>query len=511
MNVKRLLALTIQASTVAMLVFLYVFVSRNAPGITALLPVTVVVALYGLINLVMTARFLQALNAPAIPSGIFMRVACVLCSAVLLYLFVDSTLTDYYQPLSLYDEAIVLLAIWWGLLIVTSVVSLFFPGVPAPALLGVIFTALLAWPVAASLPWINVPSPGAGVSVTTPVFVGGERDYATYRIPALVLIPRNSHLANGEILTADRLLAFSEARRDGALDDGVIDLVLKTSDDSGVTWSQQRVVCTHRLGKRRGKCGNPTPVYDAQTGSLLLAYNLSGLPTDKGVHRGRITISEDGGASWGEPRQLSSDNLIFGPGKGVQKRRDPHAGRLLLPGYIAGEALLLYSDDAGASWHRGGTVAGGNETDVAELANGDLYLTTRHNVPLSRAPLPNGRLFSVSSDGGVTWPTAKVDVQLPTPVCQASVTSSIDGGVLFSNPAHVRSRARMTVRYSGDAGGSWSREVLVYPGPAGYSVLAQANSGDVFLLYENGNMSYSERISLARIPRSELLTPAPSG
>ncbi len=508
MNVKRLLALTIQVSTVAMLVFLYVFVSRNAPGITALLPVTVVVVIYGLIYLFMTARFLQALDDSVIHSGIFVRVACILGSVVLLYLFVDSTITDYYQPLSLYDEAIGLLTIWWGLLIVTSFVSLIFPGVPSPALLGIIFAALFAWPVAASLPWLNVPSPG--VSGTTPVFVGGERGYATYRIPALVLIPKNSHLASGEILTADRLLAFAEARRDSALDNGVIDLVLKASDDSGVTWSRQSVICTHRLGERRGKCGNPTPVYDAQTGSLLLAYNLSGLPADKGVHQGRIMVSEDGGVSWGEPRQVSSDNFIFGPGKGVQKRRKPHAGRLLLPGYLAGGALLLYSDDGGVSWHRGGTVAGGNEADVAELANGGLYLTTRHNVPLSRAPLPNGRLFSVSSDAGASWAATKVDVQLPTPVCQASVITSIDGGLLFSNPAHVRSRVRMTVRYSDDDGGSWSREVLVYPGPAGYSVLAQADNGDVFLLYENGNMSYSERISLARIARKQLLRPTPS-
>ena len=41
--------------------------------------------------------------------------------------------------------------------------------------------------------------------------------------------------------------------------------------------------------------------------------------------------------------------------------------------------------------------------------------------------------------------------------------------------------------------------MVVYPGPAGYSVLGVANDESVLLLYERGAMSYSEKISFASI------------
>jgi hypothetical protein len=68
----------------------------------------------------------------------------------------------------------------------------------------------------------------------------------------------------------------------------------------------------------------------------------------------------------------------------------------------------------------------------------------------------------------------------------------------------------MTVRYSQDDGASWSSRLVVYPGPAGYSVLATGSDNAVYLLYENGNMAYSERISIARISADNLLPSTPS-
>jgi sialidase-1 len=510
MKARRLITILTNISTVTMLVFLYIFVSRNAPGLTNLYAITAVALVYALLYLGGAGILLQALaTGQAEPRRVWpARILLVLCSAGLVFVFLDSTVTDYYQPLSLYNEAIGLLALWWILLIAQNMVGLFTAREVARPLALLALLALLGWPVAASLWWLNKPTAGEDVADTIPVFVGGEDGYAIYRIPGFLAIPRGATLANGQTLAADRLVAIAEARRDGALDTGVIDLALKISNDHGASWSEQVIVCRHQLGQRRGKCGNPTPVFDRRSGKLILAYNLSGLEADPGYHSAHLVISEDGGTTWGEPRKLAQDNFVFGPGKGSQKKHAPDKGRLLLPGHVDGQAYVYYSDDSGQTWMRGGGLEGGNETDVAELADGRLYLTTRHIAPISRAPNPNGRLFSISTDGGLSWPPAALDEALPTPVCQVAVLQADDGGLLFSNPAHRESRVQMTVRYSGDGGASWPRSVLVYPGPAGYSVLAQGSDGSVFLLYENGNMAYSERISLARIPLSHLL-PAP--
>jgi sialidase-1 len=512
MRSLRLINILTNISTVSMLIFLYLFISGNAPGLTALYTIIAMAAAYGLVYLAAAGFLLQALLAPEENSNSSAwpaRVVLLLCSAALLYLFLDSAVTDYYQPLSLYDDAIGLLILWWGMLILQNIAGLFAPARVANRLALLSLAALTAWPLAASLWWVNAPPAGADVSHNAAVFIGGDDGYDIYRIPGLALLPSGSTLANGSTLETDRLLAFAEARRDGSLDTGVIDLVLKTSDDGGQSWSRQSIICRHEIDGRRGKCGNPTPVFDRDAGVITLAYNLSGLETESRHHSAQLISSPDGGASWSTPRQLADDNFVFGPGKGIQKQLAPHAGRLLLPGYAEGKAHVYYSDDHGKSWQRDPGIAGGNETDVAELADGRVYLATRHNAPIARAPEPNGRLFSVSSDGGSSWPETRLDENLPTPVCQVAVLQTSDGGLLFSNPAHRRSRVRMTVRYSGDMGKSWPRKVLVYPGPAGYSVLAQASGGDVFVLYENGNMSYSERISLARIPRDKLL-PSPS-
>ena len=79
------------------------------------------------------------------------------------------------------------------------------------------------------------------------------------------------------------------------------------------------------------------------------------------------------------------------------------------------------------------------------------------------------------------------------------------GGLLFSNPANVKARAHMTVRASTDDGQSWGKSLLVYPGPAGFSQLGALSAGDVVLLYERGDMSYSDMISFARIDASSEL------
>src|SRR4051812_33714964 len=100
------------------------------------------------------------------------------------------------------------------------------------------------------------------------IFVAGREGYHTYRIPALIAA------SNGT------LLAFCEGRKKGGGDSGDIDLLLKQSTDLGKHWSEQRVL----WNDGENTCGNPCPVVDQQTGTilLLLTHNL-GLDNEKDI------------------------------------------------------------------------------------------------------------------------------------------------------------------------------------------------------------------------------------
>lgn len=502
LRTNHLFRLLIALSTVSMAAFMTLFLLRNAPGFAAPGAITAVATLYALAYLFATARLLQALAKSSMPytaRSKWTLLPVLLCCLGLVYLFLNSTVFDYYQPLSLYDDAIGALALWWGSLIVACLLLAGFGATNDRLLLQLLLLALITWPAANALDFINRPSPGNSVAGNSHVFVGGENGYDTYRIPGLVVIPAHSRLTSGETSGQDRLLAFAEARRDGALDTGVIDLALRISEDDGASWNKQAILCQHHVANRRGKCGNPTPVFDRTTGKVILAYNLSGTGDNGRWHSGHTIESGDGGLSWSKPQEITADDFVFGPGKGLQKTRAPFRNRLLLPGYAGIDAYVLHSDDGGANWLRSDAVVGANESDVAELSNGELYMATRHAAPIGRAPLPNGRLFSVSDDGGNTWSATRLDTALPTPVCQASVSGNGTGQLLFSNPRHERSRVNLTLMASNDAGASWPLARTVYPGPSGYSVLGRGSDGRVHILYENGNMAYSERISLASI------------
>lgn len=518
MKAAKMHALILSASCVALWVFVYLLLHRNAPGFTALPSLIALGVAYSsvftLACVSLARAFLRSQTSSANDRTVLLaRTLLLAFSCLLIWVFLNSTLLDYYQPISLFDEVAVVLAVCWGLLTIVFAVLIITARRRSNTILrnGVIvgLLAVLGWPTMAIIPWLNEPVHGQHVAIHRDVFVGGVDGYDIYRIPSLLVLPKGSRLANGEKLTEDRLLAIAEARRDGALDTGVIDLVMKVSNDNGESWRAQQLICRHQRDGMRGKCGNATPVFDRDSGTVFLAYNLSGIPHasgSRGAHQALIKASNDGGENWGEPTLLANDNLVFGPGHGVQKLLAPHQGRLIIPAYESTFATAIYSDDKGASWQRSNGLNTGNETEIAELSNGMLYMTTRHRAPIGRPPEPNGRLYSISSNAGETWPDAKVDTHLPTPICQASVQRyGHEGGLLFTNPSHVKSRVRMTLQRSADNGLNWLEPILIYPGPAGYSVVGVLGNGDAVILFERGVVAYSERITFARVAAKNLL------
>lgn len=341
------------------------------------------------------------------------------------------------------------------------------------------------------------------------VFKSGEGGYKSYRIPAMVQAP------NGD------LLAFCEGRRGGSSDTGDIDILLKRSTDGGASWSKSAVVWDDGTNT----CGNPCPVVDRRTGKiiLLLTHNLGQDPehhiiagTSKGTRTVWVCESEDDGANWTAPVEVTSTTkeanwtwYATGPGAGIQLERGEHAGRLVIPcDHIEAQTKHYYShvivsDDGGKSWKLGGSTPMHqvNECEVAELEDGRLLLNMR-NYDSSK----HQRQIATSADGGQSWTDQHHDAALIEPRCQASLrrlrwaTGDSPGVLLFSNPADERSRKRMTLRASYDDGATWTREQLLYEGSSAYSCLVALDGGDVGCFFEVD--SYG-RIVFMRIPKGK--------
>ena len=336
------------------------------------------------------------------------------------------------------------------------------------------------------------------------IYAAGMDGVHTYRIPALA------------ITNAGTLLAFAEARRDGAGDAGDIDLVVRRSTDDGDTWGEVTTVWDDGANT----CGNPTPVVDRATGRILLPMTWNrGADAERDIIAGRsnaprrafLAYSDDDGRSWSPARELANVRkphwgwYATGPGNAIQLSRGTHAGRIVVPANHSDttsqghfyRAHVFYSDDGGASWTLGGTAgAATNESAVVELADGSLMLNMRSYAGRHR------RAVSVSRDGGASWTPPVLDETLVEPVCQASMVrqrfavGTLPGRILFANPASERRRERLTLRVSEDDGRTWLRHRTIDPGSSAYSSMAALADGRIGILFERDGYS---RISLARL------------
>lgn len=332
----------------------------------------------------------------------------------------------------------------------------------------------------------------------------GQGGYKSYRIPALAVTKKGT------------VLAFCEGRRVGGGDSGAIEILLRRSVDNGASWSEQQVVWAD-VGNT---CGNPSPVVDRQTGMiwLLLTWNRGDdkepqiiAQTSKDTRRVFVTSSVDDGSTWTTPREITADVKLpewtwyaTGPGAGIQLEKN---GRLVIPcDHIEAKTKryfshVIYSDDHGASWKRGGTTPRDqvNECEVVERSDGSLLLNMRSYDPASRA-----RQVAVSKDGGLTWSDQRPDFALIEPICQASIRRADTKTIVFSNPASREGRKNLTVRASEDDGKTWERRLTLHAGPSAYSDLASLRKNTLACLYECGEKSAYETITLARFALKDL-------
>jgi sialidase-1 len=353
----------------------------------------------------------------------------------------------------------------------------------------------------------------------TEVYQAGEAGFHTFRIPSLLAARHGT------------LLAFAEARREGAADAGDIDLVVKRSRDGGASWSPLQVVGDDGTNT----VGNPCPVVDRKTGTIwLLTTRNRGIDRERdiiaGTSQGTRTVwlqkSTDDGDTWSTPVEITASVkqagwtwYATGPGVGIQTR----AGRLVIPANHAEKhaesgtgvhrSHIVYSDDGGAHWTLGASAdAGTNESQIVELSDGRLLLNMRNHPPKAE----NLRLVAISRDGGRTLSAATPVPALIEPPAQASLIAA--GGptaadrrrLIFANPASTK-RERLTVRVSEDDGATWPVARVVHEGPAAYSSLATLPDGSIGLLFARGDRSPYERITFARLTRDWLAAGQASG
>jgi len=350
---------------------------------------------------------------------------------------------------------------------------------------------LLLAALAGATPACVTAAPKASETPAVAVFEAKKNiPHASVRIPALLMTSKGT------------LIAIAEGR-DKATDQAGNDLLLARSKDQGQTWSKPTIA--YEQGD--DSCNNPCLVQDAKSGRIFLFFQtfpaggkeFSGLPIgpkDPKGNRLKFLTSDDDGMTWSQPIDVSQElkpanaaTCASGPGIGIQLQKGGFAGRLVIP-FNSQDAQrnfvnwVAFSDDAGQTWKRGAEVPQEgmqlNEVQVAENADGSLYLNSRRWR--AGAPL---RKVSWSQDGGATWAKAMEDAALPEPVCQGSLLSATAGGkpaIFFLNPVG-KGRANGTLRRSEDGGKTWAESTLIIPGPFAYSSMAQVGK-DIGVLYE---------------------------
>lgn len=289
---------------------------------------------------------------------------------------------------------------------------------------------------------------------------------------------------------------------------------------------------------------NIAPIVDKKTGRIFFFYSLSeGSVAGQNLQRYTKVFykySDDDGLTWtdrtevtdilnvkedGSPNKDENGNWITdvngfpcdflgrafhmpGPGHGIQLS----GGRLLLQvwnrtalgkikeGRIPIEKreygiCTIYSDDHGKTWQYGSAFGHNglymNESRIAELKNGDVYINARY-VNVTSEQTNNRRITGISHDKGKTWTDIHIDTNFP-------LTNPCDGGLisipaktpgknilLYSKNETPGKREKLVVRLSYDEGKNWSEAKVMDEGPAWYSDLALLPDNTILVIYETG-------------------------
>ncbi|MEE1621704.1 exo-alpha-sialidase [Zafaria sp. J156] len=396
------------------------------------------------------------------------------------------------------------------------------------AIAGLIVPTLAAAPAVAAT---TTPGhdPYAGPGTFSEQNLAADRTSANffYRIPAL------TSLGDGVVL------ASWDGRPGSAADSpNPNSIVQRRSTDYGKTWGPLTIIAAGNLGTDgTAKYGysDPSYVVDRETGII---FNFFVYSKDQGFHNSQfgnddadrqiisaaVVESTDGGLTWSEPRLITDvakpgssktpspgdvRSMFATSGEGIQLKHGQYAGRLiqqyagdvqLANGTRTYQAYSVYSDDHGATWHRGEFVGTAmDENKVVELSDGRVMLNSRDSS--------NGgyRKVAISTDGGHSYGPVTQDFQLPDPTNNAHIThlypeaeaGTREAAMLLYTGANRAPSARENVsaRVSCDDGATWPGLRTIRHGFSAYSSTTALGNGEFGTFYE---ANYTDNMQFAR-------------
>ena len=328
----------------------------------------------------------------------------------------------------------------------------------------------------------------------------GHDGYRQYRIPAMAVTP------------AGRIIAIYDARVD--LDDlpGPVDLVIRTSDDYGDTWSSQKIFLESNgvsgygdasiiIDPTVGKKGRIIVFCQASHLASFFESSLGSDENDPKVVHISLSISDDDGQSWShkivthQVKDSQTQGIFATSGMGGRIAAGPHQGRLIHSFVLRRADKLLsalaYSDDHGITWRLGAEIPNGNETAVVALPDGRILFHSRQT--------PN-RLSGYSYDGGITITNVGPHPELPDPSDNGSLCLLKSGEVICTHNHDSDLRRRTTIKKSRDGGITWPEAVVLESDSSAYSTACELADGRIAVLFERHG--YTELV-FCRVAQTE--------
>ncbi len=474
-------------------------------------PVVLGIALFGLLAIAIIL-FLVGCKVKRVGSKVLLIVSAILVivNIVLAIILIDRAfISNYFQPLSLSTMLTVTIIAGLAIALASAIMAIIVKnGLQSIAMNGLVLGVMcvfMLWNCFGSM--VNMQNTAKEVDL----FTSEEGGYTAFRIPALTTLDCSSlNSIYGYKFENDILFAVAEGRVDNMLDRGNIHLVSKLSSDNGATWTDIHV---DFATKEVGKYGNPTVVFDKNTGLINMMF-MCGLESENykyTTYNVQGKLNKDLTIQWGEPinlnEQLNQNSgvtvgtnakaLMVGPGKGVQLTSATYMGRLVMPASQGNKSFALYSDDGGLTWNVGASVGDGNENEVLELSNGELMMITRYPIPCASNHMEQYQRFGYSKDGGETWYKQAQESDLKTPICMASI-ASFGNTVYVSYPNDFLTRGNLAVAVSQDNGSTFDVKPI-YNGATGYSCIATNSANKIFILAEVGAVNYCEKLVFLEI------------